>query len=111
MMDQRQLSQDGGQTGGSEDQQPSDAMTVDSSVPIQTSNEQDDVPEDALLADEAAGWSAQFVVPFQQSGPLPAVNPQSARALSWQLFRKIRRLHCRKVARHRWFPCGPACAS
>jgi hypothetical protein len=78
MMDQRQLSQDGGQTGGSEDQQPSDAMPVDSSVPIQTSNEQDDVPEDALLADEAAGWSAQFVLPFQQSGPLPAMNPQTS---------------------------------
>jgi len=47
-----------------------------------TSNEHDDFPEDALLKDEAAGWSAQFVVPFQQSGPLPAVNPQTAWANS-----------------------------
>jgi len=45
-----------------------------------TSDEHDDFPEDALLEDEAAGWSAQFVVPFQQSGPMPAVNPQAARA-------------------------------
>jgi hypothetical protein len=62
-MDQTQNPPDGGQPGGSEDQQPSDAL-----------------PGDALLADEAAGWSAQFVVPFQQSGPLPAMNPQMAQA-------------------------------
>jgi hypothetical protein len=47
---------------------------------MQTSNEHDDLPGDVLLADEAAGWSAQFVVPFQQSGPLPAMNPQTAQA-------------------------------
>src|SRR5437588_506002 len=51
-----------------------------SPLPTQMSNEHDGFPEDALLKDEAAGWSAQFVVPFQQSGPLPAVNPQPARA-------------------------------
>ncbi len=79
-MDQTQLPQDGGQPGGSEDRQPSDALPVASPIPAQTSNEHDDFPEDALLEDEAAGWSVQFVVPFQQCGPLPAVNPQAARA-------------------------------
>jgi hypothetical protein len=79
-MNQTQLPLDGGQPDGSEEQQPSDAMPAASPVPIQTSNEHDDFPEDALLEDEAAGWSAQFVVPFQQSGPLPAVNPQVAQA-------------------------------
>jgi hypothetical protein len=79
-MDQTQLPQDGSQPAGSEDRQPSDALPAASPLPIQTSNEHDDFPEDALLEDEAAGWSAQFVVPFQQSGPLPAVNPQPARA-------------------------------
>ena len=79
-MDQTQLPQDGGQSAGSEDQQPSGAMPAASSLPIQTSNEHDGFAEDALLEDEAAGWSAQFVVPFQQSGPVPAVNPQPARA-------------------------------
>jgi hypothetical protein len=79
-MDQTQLPQDGGQPAGSEDQQPSGALPVASPPPIQTSHEHDDFPKDALLEDEAAGWSAQFVVPFQQSGPLPAANPQSARA-------------------------------
>ena len=79
-MDQTQLPQDGGQPAGSEDQQPSGAMPAASSLPIQTSNEHDGFAEDALLEDEAAGWSAQFVVPFQQSGPVPAVNPQPARA-------------------------------
>src|SRR5438477_8235646 len=78
-MDQTQLPQDGGQPGGSEVQQPSDALPVASPLRIQASNEHDGFPEDALLEDEAAGWSAQFVVPFQQSGPLPAVNPQPAR--------------------------------
>jgi hypothetical protein len=38
------------------------------------------VPGDARLSDEDAGWSAQFVVPFQQSGPLPAMHPQTAQA-------------------------------
>src|SRR5437868_3161357 len=79
-MDQTQVPQDGGQLGSSEDQQPSDALPAASPIHMQTSNEHDDFPEDALLEDEAAGWSAQFVVPFQQSGPLPAVNPQPARA-------------------------------
>jgi hypothetical protein len=46
----------------------------------QPAHEHDDFPEDALLEDEAAGWNTQFVVPFQQSGPMPAVNPQTARA-------------------------------
>jgi hypothetical protein len=79
-MDQTQLPPDGGQPSGSEDQQPSDALLAASPLPTQTSNEHDDFPEDALLEDEAAGWSAQFVVPFQQSMPLPAVNLQAARA-------------------------------
>jgi hypothetical protein len=52
---------------------------------MQISNEHDELPGDALLADEAAGWSAQFVVPFQQSGPLPAVNQQTARASTNQM--------------------------
>ncbi len=78
-MDQTQLPPDGGQPKGSEDQQPSDALPAASPKQTPTSNEHDDFPEDALLEDEAAGWSAQFVVPFQQSGPLPAVNPQTAR--------------------------------
>src|SRR5438045_6403868 len=84
-VDQTQLPQDGDQPGGSEDQQPSGALPVASPLPIQTSNEHDDFPEDALLEDEAAGWSAQFVVPFQQSGPQPAVNPQTARASTNQV--------------------------
>ena len=79
-MDQTQLPPDGGQPCSSEDRQPSNALPAASPLHIQTSNEHDDFPEDALLEDEAAGWSAQFVVPFQQSGPLPAVNPQMARA-------------------------------
>jgi hypothetical protein len=79
-MDQTQTPPDGGQPSGSESQQPSDALPMASSLHLQTSIEHDDLPGDALLADEAAGWSAQFVVPFQQSGPLPVVNPQTARA-------------------------------
>jgi len=79
-MDQTQTSPDGGQPSGSESQQPSDAVPAASPLAMQTSNEHDDFQEDALLADEAAGWSAQFVIPFQQSGQLPAVNPQTARA-------------------------------
>jgi hypothetical protein len=79
-MDQTQTPPDGGQPNGSENQQPSDALPVASPLAMQTSNEHDDLPGDVLLADEAAGWSAQFVVPFQQSGPLPVVNPQTARA-------------------------------
>jgi hypothetical protein len=79
-MDQTQTTPDGGQASGSEDQQPSDALPVASSLHMQTSNEHDDLPGDARLSDEAAGWSAQFVVPFQQSGPLPAANPQTAQA-------------------------------
>jgi hypothetical protein len=79
-MDQTQLPPDSGQPDGSEDQQSSDAMPAASPLPIQTSNEHDGFPEDALLEDEAAGWSVQFVVPFQQSGPLPAANPQPAGA-------------------------------
>ncbi len=79
-MDQTQLPPDSGQPDGSEVQQPSDAMPAASPLPIQASNEHDGSPEDTLLEDEAAGWSAQFVVPFQQSGPVPAVNPQPARA-------------------------------
>jgi hypothetical protein len=84
-MDQTQTSPDGGQPSGSKGQQPSDALPVASPVAMQTSNEHDDFQEDALLADEAAGWSAQFVVPFQQSGPLPAMNPQTARASTNQV--------------------------
>ena len=83
-MDQTQTPPDGGQPSGSESQQPSDALPVASPLHLQTSNEHDDLPGDALLADEAAGWSAQFVVPFQQSGPLPVVNPQTARAATNQ---------------------------
>jgi len=79
-MDQTQLPPDSGQPSGSEDLQPSNALPVASPIDMQTSNEHDDFPEDAMLEDEAAGWSAQFVVPFQQSGPLPAVNPQMAQA-------------------------------
>jgi hypothetical protein len=79
-MDQIQLPPDDVQPSGSEGRQPSDALPAASPIPMQTSNEHDDFPEDALLEDEAAGWSAQFVVPFQQSGPLPAVNPQTTQA-------------------------------
>jgi hypothetical protein len=79
-MDQTQTTPEGGQPSGSDGQQPFDALPVASPLAMQTSNEHDDFQGDALLADEAAGWSAQFVVPFQQSGPLVAVNPQSARA-------------------------------
>ncbi len=83
-MDQTQTQPDGGQPNGSENQQPSDALPVASPLAMQTSNKHDDLPGDALLADEAAGWSAQFVLPFQQSGSLPAVNPQTAQASSNQ---------------------------
>jgi hypothetical protein len=79
-MNETQLPPDGGQPSGSEDRQPSNALPAASPLHSKTSNEYDDFPEDALLEDEAAGWSAQFVVPFQQSGPMPAVNPQPARA-------------------------------
>src|SRR5207244_4439082 len=79
-MDQTQLPPGNGKPSGSEDRQPSDAMPAASTMHTPTSNEHDDFPEDALLEDEAAGWSAQFVVPFQQSGPMPAVNPPAARA-------------------------------
>ena len=65
-MDQTQLPPDSGQPSGSEDLQPSNALPVASPIDMQTSNEHDDFPEDAMLEDEAAGWSAQFVVPFQQ---------------------------------------------
>src|SRR5258708_15401827 len=61
-------------------QTPPDGQSAASPLHPSTSNEHDDFTEDALLEDEAAGWSAQFVVPFQQSGPLPTVNPQVARA-------------------------------
>ena len=60
-MDQTQLPPDGSQPSGSEDRQPSDVLPAASPIHIQTSNEHDDFPEDALLEDEAAGWSAQFV--------------------------------------------------
>src|SRR5438132_13908613 len=80
MMDQTQLPPDGGQPHGSENRQPSDALPAASPLHTSTPVEHDDFPEDVLLEDEAAGWSAQFVVPFQQSGPMPAVNPQTARA-------------------------------
>src|SRR6266404_7418726 len=75
-MNETQLPPDGGQLQGSEGRQPSNALPAASLMHPSTSNKLDDFPEDALLEDEAAGWSAQFVVPFQQSGPLPAVNPQ-----------------------------------
>src|SRR5258708_29606477 len=61
-------------------QTPPDGQSAASPMHPSTSNELDDFPEDALLEDEAAGWSAQFVVPFQQSGPMPAVNPHSLQA-------------------------------
>ena len=66
-MDQTQLPPDSGQPSGSEDRQPSDALPAASPMQTPTSKEHDDFPENALLEDEAAGWSAQFVVPFQQS--------------------------------------------
>ena len=78
-MNETQLPPDGGQLQGSGDRQPSNALPAASLVHPPTSNEHDDFPEDALL-EEAAGWSVQFVVPFQQSGPMPTVNPQAARA-------------------------------
>jgi hypothetical protein len=83
-MDQTHTSPDGGKPSGQDGQQPSEALLAASPPHMQTSNEHDELPGDALLTDEAAGWSAQFVVPFQQSGPLPAVNQQSARASSNQ---------------------------
>ncbi len=79
-MDQTQLPSDGSQQSGLEDQQPSAALPAASPPASQTSNDHDAFPEDVLLEDEAAGWSAQFVVPFQQSGPMPTVNPQAAQA-------------------------------
>jgi len=78
-MNETQLPPDGGQLQGSGDRQPSNALPAASLVHPPTSNEHDDFPEEALL-EEAAGWSVQFVVPFQQSGPMPTVNPQAARA-------------------------------
>src|SRR6266702_8900449 len=70
-MDQTQLPPDSGQ--------PADAQPAASPMQTPASNDHDNFPEDALLEDEAAGWSAQFVVPFQQSGPIPTVNPQTTR--------------------------------
>src|SRR5260370_16570363 len=60
-------------------QTPPDGQSAASPLHPSKSNELDDFQEDALLEDEAAGWSAQFVVPFQQSGPIPTLNPQTAR--------------------------------
>ena len=79
-MNETPFPSDGGQPQGSGVRQPSNALPVFSLMHPSTSNEHDDFPEDALLEDEAAGWSAQFVVPFQQSGPMPAVNPQPPQA-------------------------------
>ena len=79
-MNQTQLPPDGSQPQGSGGRQPSNALPAASLMHPSTSNEHDDFPEDALLEDEAAGWSAQFVVPFQQSGPMPAVNPHPLQA-------------------------------
>ncbi len=79
-MDQTQLPSEGNQPSGSQESQGPDAQPVASPMHPQTAHEHDDFPEDVLLEDEAAGWNAQFVVPFQQSGPMPAVNPQTARA-------------------------------
>jgi hypothetical protein len=83
-MDQTQLPPDGSQPSDSEEAQPSHAMSAASKMHTKTSSDHDDFPDDALLEDEAAGWSAQFVVPFQQSVPLPAVNSQTARAFTNQ---------------------------
>jgi hypothetical protein len=79
-MDQTQLPSDRSQQSGLEDQQPSAALPAASPPGSQTSNDHDDFPGDVLLEDEGTGWSAQFVIPFQQSGPMPAVNPQAAQA-------------------------------
>ena len=79
-MNETQLPSGDSQSRGSKDGQPSHAMPAASTRHTPTSNEQDDFLEEALLEDEAAGWSAQFVIPFQQSGPMPAVNQQTARA-------------------------------
>src|SRR5713101_4183497 len=79
-MNETQLPSGDSQSRGSKDGQPSHAMPAASTRHTPTSNEQDDFLEEALLEDEATGWSAQFVVPFQQSGPMPAVNPQPPRA-------------------------------
>jgi hypothetical protein len=78
-MNETQLPPDGSQSQGTGDNQPSNALPFTSLMQPSASNALDDLPEDALLEDEAAGWSAQFVVPFQQSGPMPSVNPQMAR--------------------------------
>jgi hypothetical protein len=74
-MDETQLPPDGGQSRSFEEALPSNAMPAASTMHTPTSDEHDDFPVDALLEDEAVGWSAQFVVPFQQSGPMPVVNP------------------------------------
>jgi hypothetical protein len=79
-MDQTQLPSDGNQSSGSQGSQGPGAQPVASPMHPQTAHEHDDFPEDVLLEDEAAGWNTQFVAPFQQSGPMPAVNPQTARA-------------------------------
>src|SRR6266566_2792892 len=84
IMDQTQLPSEGNQPSGSQESQGPDAQPVASPMHPQTAHEHDDFPEDVLLEDEAAGWNAQFVVPFQQSGPMPAVNPQPPRASSNQ---------------------------
>jgi hypothetical protein len=78
-MNETQLPPDGNQLQGSGDSQPSNALPATSITHPSTSNELDNLPEDTLLEDEVAGWSAQFVVPFQQSGPIPTMNPQTVR--------------------------------
>src|SRR6266516_4443183 len=78
-MDQTQLPSGDSKPSVSEDRQPSDVLPAASTMHTPASDEHDAFPEDVLLEDEAAGWSAQFVIPFQQSGPVPAVNPQTAR--------------------------------
>jgi hypothetical protein len=77
-MDEAQLPPTDNQSDGPEGVQPSDA-TPDSEVHTPASNEHDALLEDPLL-EEQEGWSAQFVVPFQQSGPLPTMHSQAAQA-------------------------------
>ncbi len=59
-MNETQLPSGDSQSRGSEDGQPSHAMPATSTRHTPTSNAQDDFLEEALLEDEAAGWSAQF---------------------------------------------------
>ena len=66
-----------------------DSQSGASPIHSPTSNDHDNFPEDPLLEDEAVGWSAQYVVPFQQSGPIPTVHSQTSQTSTNQTGKSV----------------------